>query len=71
MYSLICRHKSFQLFHCVYSSAIKNDTKFVTKKSIKILGIETSCDDTGCAIVDDEGHILGEALQSQQETHLE
>jgi hypothetical protein len=28
-----------------------------------ILGIETSCDDTGCAIVDNEGNILGEALK--------
>ncbi|XP_067005385.1 tRNA N6-adenosine threonylcarbamoyltransferase, mitochondrial isoform X2 [Anabrus simplex] len=35
-----------------------------------ILGIETSCDDTGCAIVDNSGRILGEALHSQQETHL-
>lgn len=35
-----------------------------------ILGIETSCDDTGCAIVDTEGNILGEALNSQQLVHL-
>lgn len=35
-----------------------------------ILGIETSCDDTGCAIVDTGGNILGEALKSQHLVHL-
>ncbi|CAH1117567.1 unnamed protein product [Phaedon cochleariae] len=35
-----------------------------------ILGIETSCDDTGCAIVDTEGNILGESLNSQHLIHL-
>lgn len=39
------------------------------KKGI-ILGIETSCDDTGCGIVDTEGNILGEALKSQHLVHL-
>lgn len=32
-----------------------------------VLGIESSCDDTGAAIVSDEKEILGEALQSQEE----
>ena len=36
-----------------------------------ILGIETSCDDTGVAIVDTDGNILGEALHSQLQTHLD
>lgn len=36
-----------------------------------ILGIETSCDDTGAAVVDSSGKILGEALNSQQQLHLE
>jgi hypothetical protein len=35
-----------------------------------VLGIETSCDDTGCAIVDSNGNILGEAMNSQQQIHL-
>ncbi|XP_063901393.1 tRNA N6-adenosine threonylcarbamoyltransferase, mitochondrial-like [Zophobas morio] len=35
-----------------------------------VLGIETSCDDTGCAVVDTNGSILGEALHSQQLFHL-
>ncbi|XP_015114752.1 probable tRNA N6-adenosine threonylcarbamoyltransferase, mitochondrial [Diachasma alloeum] len=37
----------------------------------RILGIETSCDDTGIAIVDGAGRILGDALHSQQSTHLQ
>lgn len=35
-----------------------------------ILGIETSCDDTGAALVDGAGHVWGECLHSQQDTHL-
>ncbi|XP_037294918.1 probable tRNA N6-adenosine threonylcarbamoyltransferase, mitochondrial [Manduca sexta] len=35
-----------------------------------VLGIETSCDDTGCAIVDGTGNILGEALFSQNALHV-
>ncbi|KAF7278063.1 hypothetical protein GWI33_008832 [Rhynchophorus ferrugineus] len=40
-----------------------------SKRAI-ILGIETSCDDTGCGIVDTQGNLLGEALHSQHLTHL-
>lgn len=35
-----------------------------------VLGIETSCDDTGAAVLDEAGTVLGEALQSQKEVHL-
>nr|XP_033802506.1 probable tRNA N6-adenosine threonylcarbamoyltransferase, mitochondrial isoform X2 [Geotrypetes seraphini] len=35
-----------------------------------VLGIETSCDDTGAAVVDETGQVLGEALCSQKEVHL-
>ncbi|XP_060113039.1 tRNA N6-adenosine threonylcarbamoyltransferase, mitochondrial [Heteronotia binoei] len=35
-----------------------------------VLGIETSCDDTGAAVVDEMGNVLGEALHSQGEVHL-
>ncbi|EDV27286.1 uncharacterized protein TRIADDRAFT_21983 [Trichoplax adhaerens] len=34
-----------------------------------VMGIETSCDDTGVAIVDDQGRLLGDALQSQSSIH--
>jgi N6-L-threonylcarbamoyladenine synthase len=35
-----------------------------------VLGIEPSCDDTGCAIVDSNGKLLGETMNSQQQIHL-
>ncbi|XP_008833854.1 probable tRNA N6-adenosine threonylcarbamoyltransferase, mitochondrial isoform X2 [Nannospalax galili] len=35
-----------------------------------VLGIETSCDDTAAAVVDDTGNVLGEAIHSQTEVHL-
>lgn len=35
-----------------------------------VLGIETSCDDTGCGVVDVQGQILGESLYSQNAIHL-
>ncbi|XP_076277566.1 threonyl-carbamoyl synthesis 4 [Lasioglossum baleicum] len=39
-------------------------------KPAVILGIETSCDDTGCGIVDSTGTVLGEAISSQHNIHL-
>lgn len=38
---------------------------------ICVLGIESSCDDTGAAVVNDSKTILGEALQSQYRIHVE
>ncbi|KAJ8367640.1 hypothetical protein AAFF_G00314270 [Aldrovandia affinis] len=35
-----------------------------------VLGVETSCDDTGAAVLDETGRILGESLHSQKEVHL-
>lgn len=35
-----------------------------------VLGIETSCDDTGAAVVSSDGVILGQALTTQQELHI-
>ncbi|KAL6101316.1 osgepl1 [Pungitius sinensis] len=35
-----------------------------------VLGIETSCDDTAAAVLDETGEILGESLHSQKEVHL-
>ncbi|XP_077473111.1 tRNA N6-adenosine threonylcarbamoyltransferase, mitochondrial isoform X1 [Stigmatopora argus] len=40
------------------------------KASRLVLGIETSCDDTGAAVLSEEGTILGESLISQKEVHL-
>ena len=38
---------------------------------MKVLGIETSCDETGIALYDSELGLLGEALYSQVDLHLE
>ncbi|XP_029112725.1 tRNA N6-adenosine threonylcarbamoyltransferase, mitochondrial [Scleropages formosus] len=35
-----------------------------------VLGVETSCDDTGAAVLDHRGRILGQSLCSQKEVHL-
>lgn len=35
-----------------------------------VLGIETSCDDTAAAVVDETGCVWGEAMHSQTEVHL-
>ncbi len=34
-----------------------------------VLGIETSCDETGCGLVDGEFRVLGQSVYSQAETH--
>lgn len=43
---------------------------FIFRRPAVVLGIETSCDDTGCAIVDGNGRILGENKYSQLQFHL-
>lgn len=42
-----------------------------TQYSRTVLGIETSCDDTGAAVVNDKRNILGEGLQSQCRLHVQ
>ena len=37
----------------------------------RVLGIESSCDDTGAAVLDGLGNVLGEALASQEHIHRE
>lgn len=43
---------------------------FVHSRPAVILGIESSCDDTGCGIVNSDGIIIGEAITSQEHTHI-
>ncbi|XP_055911445.1 probable tRNA N6-adenosine threonylcarbamoyltransferase, mitochondrial [Eupeodes corollae] len=40
------------------------------KCSLSVLGIETSCDDTGVALVQSDGKVLGNITNSQQGIHL-
>ncbi|CAF0804066.1 unnamed protein product [Didymodactylos carnosus] len=41
----------------------------VCLRTIRILGIETSCDDTGAAVIDDQRNILGESIRNQLQYH--
>ena len=36
---------------------------------LRVLGIESSCDDTGVALLNESGCVLGEAIHSQLQTH--
>lgn len=67
MYSSLLRVKTlkFALKSC---NIIKRNLSKI-KRGI-ILGIETSCDDTGAAVVNSDGKVLGEALNSQHLVHL-
>ena len=41
----------------------------MTKDRLLALGIETSCDDTACAVVDSDGRVLSTAVSSQLAAH--
>ncbi|KAK2143216.1 hypothetical protein LSH36_864g00054 [Paralvinella palmiformis] len=49
----------------------KSLTKYSTHSKRIVLGIESSCDDTAAAVVDEAGTVLGEAINSQTELHVE
>ncbi len=62
----------------VYSPGGEDRVSFTAKsglpdrtKPFTVLGIESSCDDTGAALVRSDGVILGESLASQNEIHEE
>ena len=56
-------HRLLQVRHTTLSSGKAALSRLV-------LGIETSCDETGAAVVDEAGEILGESLCSQKDVHL-
>ena len=47
------------------------NSSLITNNSIKVLGIETSCDETAVAIVDDQKNILSNLVISQIDLHKE
>ncbi|XP_013189336.1 tRNA N6-adenosine threonylcarbamoyltransferase, mitochondrial-like [Amyelois transitella] len=53
---------------CLIKRLCVNKSRYISNQSI--LGIETSCDDTGCAIINDQGDLLAESLHSQHLMHL-
>uniref|UniRef100_A0A336MN16 N(6)-L-threonylcarbamoyladenine synthase n=1 Tax=Culicoides sonorensis TaxID=179676 RepID=A0A336MN16_CULSO len=76
---------NFRTIFCTHRKLLKNSWLITCHKLIRrglsssrsnqyerplILGIESSCDDSGAAIVDGKGNIVGEALASQMFQHL-
>ncbi|NP_001005301.1 tRNA N6-adenosine threonylcarbamoyltransferase, mitochondrial [Danio rerio] len=61
------------MFQSCLPGALRSWSRRVFSTSTRprlVLGIETSCDETGAAVLDETGRILGESLHSQKETHL-
>ena len=64
-------------FKTTYRPGGSTGVSFVAKSGLPVhetftvLGIESSCDDTGAAVVRSDGVILGESLASQAEIHEE
>ena len=54
----------------LHSLLIRNIRSYGTVSRPLILGIETSCDETGAAILDRNGTIYGQCIHSQQDRHL-
>lgn len=65
--SLSCSARKPNLFY-VYN---RRQFSLSNRLSFRVLGIETSCDDTGVAIVDSERKLLGDAIHNQAQIHLE
>lgn len=63
--------KTVLFFHRQLNFALISSYRYYCLPKKIVLGIETSCDDTGAAIVDESGSILGESLASQMKIHLE
>lgn len=69
-------HKRFELLRILTSKNVCRTYKRSHYKTpmyspnTSILGIETSCDDTGCAVVNGVGKVLGESLFSQNAIHV-
>ncbi len=57
--------------HCFCTGNIADNFNTSKQRHKLVLGIETSCDDTGAAVVDDEGNILGESIHNQTSVHVE
>lgn len=60
----LCRRN---LWSCGFRSPSR---QLFTGRHRLVLGIETSCDDTGIAIVDEEGHVVSDVVASQTALHV-
>ena len=64
-----CKTRVIRCFTKVSQKTFNQPCRFSSFR--KVLGIESSCDDTGAAIVDENGQILGESLNSQSSLSVE
>ncbi|XP_023333368.1 probable tRNA N6-adenosine threonylcarbamoyltransferase, mitochondrial isoform X2 [Eurytemora carolleeae] len=55
---------------CCYSRLLRHKETLIRTRRNLILGIETSCDDTGAAVIDLSGRLLGESLSTQLSTRF-
>ncbi|XP_004518384.1 probable tRNA N6-adenosine threonylcarbamoyltransferase, mitochondrial [Ceratitis capitata] len=65
MYSCSLMYLTIQMLR-VLRNSVQNIT---TARHLSVLGIETSCDDTGIALLNQNGEVLGNVLNSQQKFH--
>ena len=68
LFLLIIQTNTHPKIHLSIHSPDQHQTAHMTKR---VLGIETSCDDTGVAIYDNEQGLMAHALYSQISTHKE
>ncbi|XP_068602724.1 tRNA N6-adenosine threonylcarbamoyltransferase, mitochondrial [Brachionichthys hirsutus] len=59
-----------RVLHLRAACCCSSSSSSSSSSSRLVLGIETSCDETGAAVLDESGDILGESLHSQKEVHL-
>jgi len=65
------RGRAKSVGRCVRSELLKRASLSPLPEPFTVLGIETSCDDTGVAVVRSDGVVLGEAIASQAALHEE
>lgn len=54
----------------VYGSDVVGSGEVRLVEGASVLGVESSCDDTGVGVVEASGKVRGEALHSQIKVHL-
>ena len=62
--SWCARRRSYSRGYCRASTSESR----VLEETV-VLGVETSCDDTGVAVMKGDGQLLGNCLQSQTQVH--
>ncbi|KAK9840044.1 hypothetical protein WJX74_002536 [Apatococcus lobatus] len=67
--SLLRRGSKLRALPCQATQAVVPSAMEAAQPERLILGIESSCDDTGAAVISSHGRVLGEALAGQADLH--